>query len=118
MTPATPVRAGFVACVFGVLVAGCADAAPEPVPGAAVRTTTAPTSPPDPLTVCVGQLTYWAEQDLTGAPDPGYDYQHRGLTAAQANALRAIVGEAQALGPDRPPNFVAERVRSACDQID
>jgi hypothetical protein len=94
-----------------LLVAGCAGSAATPAP---TRTTTAP---PDPLTVCVAQLSYWAEVDLSGAPDPGYDYQHRGLTSGQADALRALVAEAADRAPERVAGFVSERVQAACEEL-
>ena len=51
-----------------------------PAPAAAAPTT----APPNPITVCTNQLTYWAGEQLRGAPDVGFDYQHMGLTAAHA----------------------------------
>jgi hypothetical protein len=118
VTSATPRRAAFlIAFALVGVVPGCGQAPqaarPEPPPQPA-----RPSSPaPDPVTVCVNQLTYWAGEDLRGQDGEGYDYQHRGLTAQQADALRAIVAEAQALAPDRATGLVAERVRAACEGI-
>ena len=123
MTPAALHRTGpasarrTAACaglvLLGAVLTGCATqqsrpALPQP-------STTAP--PPDPVTVCVNQLTYWAGEDLRGAPDQGYDYQHRGLSAQQADALRDIVDQARALGDTRPDAFVHDRVQAACASI-
>ena len=114
MTLATRMRTGTAGCALVLLLAGCTGGAPRP----ATASTLPPSSPPpDPLTVCVNQLTHWADQELAGAPDQGYDHQHRGLTSAQADALRDIVGQAQALGSDRPSGFVAERVQVACRAV-
>lgn len=86
------------------LVAGCgAPAAPAAPPG------------PDPVVRCVTQLLYWAPQDLGEAPDQGFDdYQQRGLSTQQNTALRTLVAEAAALGPDRPAGFLERRARELC----
>jgi hypothetical protein len=106
--------AGWVGvALLGAVLAGCA-AGPVPPPPPQFGATS---PPPDPVTVCVNQLTYWAAEDLRGAPDQGYDYQHRGLTAQQADALREIVDQALALGDSRPDTFVPDRVQAACASI-
>jgi hypothetical protein len=111
MAPRAPL---LIAIVLVAALSGCAPA-PEPAAPATPR----PASPqaPDPVTVCVNQLTHWAGEDLRAPDALGYDYQHRGLTAQQADALRAIVGEAQSLGPDRAAEVVPERIRTACTAI-
>lgn len=80
-----------------------------------------PATPPtptraDPVTACTNQLVYWAETDLRGEDDGG-DYQHRGLTSEQNDALRAIVADAQARGTALPPDQVARQARAACERI-
>jgi type IV pilus biogenesis protein CpaD/CtpE len=100
-----------------VLVAGLLTAcgtAPE-VPAVPVAQTT--TAGPDPVTVCVNQLTYWAEEQLRGAPDRGFDYQEMGLTGAQADALRGLVDEARAPGQARASDWLPARARTLCTEI-
>ncbi|NMH78019.1 hypothetical protein [Pseudonocardia xinjiangensis] len=99
--------------LLGAVLAGCAAG---PVPPAPPQFSATP-PPPDPVTVCVNQLTYWAAEDLRGAPDQGYDYQHRGLSSQQADALREIVDDARALGDSRSDAFVPDRVQAACASI-
>ena len=94
--------------VFARLLTGCSSAAaPQPPP---------PTTPPrpDPVTACAQQLTYWAEEELRGAPDQGFDYQERGLTGAQADALADLVAQARTQGDALPPDWVAGQVRERC----
>jgi hypothetical protein len=112
VAPVTPFRAAFL-IVFALVavVSGCSPAPPV------APQVSPPTPPPDPVTVCVNQLTHWAAEDLSGNDREGYDYQHRGLTAQQADALRAIVAEAQALDPDRAAGVVAQRIRAECERI-
>ncbi len=118
----TPAAALIAAC--GSPTGGAPAAAPT------ATATTAPTRPPTlrptprpdparpgPTTVCTNQLTHWAGEDLRGAPDAGFDYQHRGLTGAQADALAVLVDEARARGPDLPPDWVATRARALCTAI-
>ena len=69
------------------------------------------------VAVCTNQLTYWAGEQLRGAPDIGFDYQHMGLTAAQADALRDLVERARAQGPDLPVDWVPTQARAACTEI-
>ncbi|MCO1653698.1 hypothetical protein [Pseudonocardia humida] len=85
---------------------GAGPAAPVPP---AVPTTTAP---PDPVLVCAGQLVYWAEQDLAGVPGEAYDYQHRGLTSEQNDALGVLEDRARAEGWTAAQ--LAEQARAAC----
>jgi hypothetical protein len=97
------------------LLSACSAGAPaDPAPPPATTTTTA-APPPDPVTACVGQLTYWADQDLSGAADPGYDYQHRGLTSEQAEALTVLEERARAEG--WTAEQLAEQARAACVPI-
>ena len=100
-----------VGTLGGVLLAGCAAAAPA----APAPVTTAATPPPDPVTVCTNQLTYWAGEELRGAPDAGFDYQEMGLSHAQFDALGALVTEARAHG--LPPDRVAALARELCTTI-
>ena len=97
-TPAAVVLAGLLA------VAGCG--ATEP---ASAR--------PDPVDACTAQLTYWADEDLRGAPDRGFDYQERGLTGAQADALADLVAQARAQGDAPPPGWIATQARERCTAI-
>jgi hypothetical protein len=96
---------------LALLVLVLAACAPAPAPAAPT------TVPPDPITVCTNQLTYWAGEQLRGARDVGFDYQHMGLTAAQADALRSLVERARAQGPSLPADWVAEQARAACTEI-
>jgi hypothetical protein len=91
--------------------AGCATDAGAPASTPAPTPTRA-----DPVTACTNQLVYWAGAELRGEDDGG-DYQHHGLTSEQYDALRAIVADAQAQGTALPPDYVAQRARSACEQI-
>jgi hypothetical protein len=100
---------GGVAALVGVVLAGCAPAAP---PAAAPPVTT---PAPDPVTVCANQLTYWAGEELRSAPDTGFDYQEMGLTHAQFDALDALVAQARAQG--LPPDRLAARAREVCTAI-
>lgn len=70
----------------------------------------------DPVTACTNQLVYWAGAELRGEDDGG-DYQHHGLTSEQNDALIQIVADAQARGPELPPDQVAGDARSACERI-
>lgn len=94
------------------LLLACATGAPA-VPAA---TTTAPTTtPPDPVLACAAQLTYWAGQDLAGVPGEAYDYQHRGLTSEQNDALAVLEEQARTQGWS--PGQLDERARAACVPI-
>jgi hypothetical protein len=101
-------RAGrmIVAAVL-LLAAGCTAAEPAAAPA----TTALPR--PDPVAACVTQLTYWADAELRGAPDQGYDYQHMGLTADQKDALDAVVEAARRDGP----GVVERLIRDACTRL-
>ena len=100
---------------LALLLAGCGAAA-EPRQ-AAPTTPPATSSRPDPVDACARQLTYWADEDLRGAPDQGFDYQERGLTGAQADALTDLVARARAQGDALPPDWVAAQAREACTDI-
>ena len=104
--------ASAIPLLLALLLAACAPA-PTPVAPAASPTT----ARPDAVTVCTNQLTYWAGEQLRGAPDIGFDYQHMGLTAAQADALRDLVERARAQGPDVPADWVPTQARAACTEI-
>ena len=54
------------------------------------------------------------DEDLRGAPDRGFDYQERGLTGAQADALADLVAQARAQGAALPPDWVATQARERC----
>ena len=98
--------------LLAAATAGCGAAAPA-------STTPAPTPTPtraDPVTACTNQLVYWAGVDLRGEDDGG-DYQHRGLTSEQYEALRTIVADAQARGAARPDDQVERQARVACERI-
>ena len=94
-----------------LLAAACSTDAPT-APG---RTAAPTTPPPDPVTVCTDQITYWAGQDLTGTADGSFDYQHRGLTSEQNDALGALVEQARAASWS--PEQLAEQARTACGAI-
>ena len=91
-------------------VAGCGAAEPASMPPSAAPR-------PDPVAACTAQLTYWADEDLRGGPDPGFDYQERGLTGAQADALADLVAQARAEGSALPPDWVATQARERCTAI-
>jgi FtsP/CotA-like multicopper oxidase with cupredoxin domain len=113
VTLATVRRAAALAvALVGAALPGCAPA-PAPPQGTSPMSRPAP----DPVAVCINQLTQWAAEDLRGPDTQGYDYQHRGLTAEQADALRGIVAEAQGLGQDQAAQVVPERIRAACTAI-
>jgi hypothetical protein len=94
------------------LLLGCATGAPAgPAPTPAPTTT----APPDPVLACAAQLTYWAGQDLAGVPGEAYDYQHRGLTSEQNDALAVLEERARAQGWS--PRQLDEQARAACVPI-
>jgi hypothetical protein len=96
---------------LALLLTGCGSAA---APRA-----DAPTTPPrpDPVDACARQLTYWADEDLRGAPDQGFDYQERGLTGAQADALADLLADARAQGDAVAPDWVAAQARERCADL-
>jgi hypothetical protein len=111
------VRVDACAAVLAGLLAGL-GACGTPAPGTSPPPSSTAASPrPDPVAACTDQLTYWAGEELRGAPDAGFDYQEMGLTGAQFAALNTLVDEARALGPDRPPDWVPTRARALCTQI-
>jgi hypothetical protein len=95
--------------VAPLVLLGCASGAPTPAPPAPT------TTPPDPVQVCTNQLTYWAGEDLRGGADDGYDYQHRGLSSEQNDALAVLVEQARAGA--WTPEQLAERARTACVDV-
>jgi hypothetical protein len=107
-------RTIYAGVVLALLLTGCGTAA-APQPTAPTTRDTPPR--PDPVTACAQQLTYWAEQDLRGAPDQGFDYQERGLTGAQADALADLVAQARTQGDALPPDWVAGQARERCVTI-
>jgi hypothetical protein len=109
MPRATPVATVLAAAA---LLLACSPAAPTAPPTAPV---TPSPPPPDPLTVCTNQLVYWAGQDLAGADGEGYDYQHRGLSSEQNDALTHLVEQARA--GSWSPEQLAEQARTACEPI-
>ena len=85
------------------------------VPALGAACAVPPPAVPDPVPRSVAQLLYWAPQDLGEAPDQGFgDYQQCGLSTRQYTALRALVADAAALGPDRPAEFLARRAEELC----
>lgn len=94
------------------VLAGCAggSAAAPPAPTPQFP----PVPRPDPVEVCTDQLTHWAGEQLRGAPDIGYDYQHMALSAEQALALRELVDEARAGGGALPADQLRARARERC----
>jgi hypothetical protein len=109
MTRARLAAALLATPLLAVLSCGTAAPSPAPPPAPPVPTTSAP---PDPVAVCTTQLTYWAGEDLRGDADGSFDYQHRGLTSEQNDALTALVEQARAQGWS--PQQLAERARAAC----
>jgi hypothetical protein len=103
-----PVLSG-AALLAAILLAGCAAA---PAPAAAPPTQQFP-PPPDPIPACARQVEYWAGEKLRGAVDPGYDYQHMGLTSGQAEAVTRIVEKARAEGAGVVPGLA----REACEKL-
>jgi hypothetical protein len=101
--------------VFGT--AGCGGGSQDATPG----TTPTPTATPskDPLTGCVEQLVYWANENLRRAPDQAFDYQHMGLTAEKYDELRKIQNAARVLQAKGklPPTWVHDRSQEACVRI-
>jgi hypothetical protein len=106
-------RAGLsaLAALAALALAGCAGAPPA--------APAAPSRPPapDPVTVCTNQLTYWAGEQLRGAPDGGFDYQEMGLSHAQFDALAVLVDGARARGPSLSADWVPTRARELCTEI-
>ncbi|HEX5810619.1 MAG TPA: hypothetical protein VFY38_00820 [Pseudonocardia sp.] len=123
--PAAVVLAGLLA------VAGCGATEPASAPPSTAAR-------PDPVAACAAQLTYCnrsghdasapdsvrgsrpapdQDEDLRGAPDQGFDYQERGLTGAQADALADLVARARAQGDALAPDWVATEARERCTAI-
>jgi hypothetical protein len=101
-----------VALAGVALTAACGGGAAAP--GAGPPPSSAPA---DPVDVCTNQIDYWAGVDLAGdAADPGFDYQHRALSARVDTALRAIVEQARAEG-GASPEVIRERARAACAEL-
>jgi hypothetical protein len=98
---------GLVAAAAGCAGGGTPPPAPAPTPTPARA---------DPVTACTNQLVYWAGVDLRGEDDGG-DYQHRGLTSEQNDALRAIVADAGRQGSAPPADQVERQARAACERI-
>ena len=67
-----------------------------------------------PRTPCGAAAPRGSGEDLRGAPDRGFDYQERGLTGAQADALADLVAQARAQGAALPPDWVATQARERC----
>lgn len=97
--------------IVSLLLSGCGSGPAPATAQAQPATTTTP--PPDPVTVCTNQLVYWAGEQLRGAPDKGWDYQHMGLTGEENNALDAVVAKARAEGE----GVVAGLARQACADL-
>ncbi len=103
--------------LVGLLAAtavGGAGGGGTPAPAPAPTPTPTPTRA-DPVTACTNQLVYWAGVDLRGEDDGG-DYQHRGLTSEQNDALQVIVADAAARGA-AAPDQVERQSRAACERI-
>jgi hypothetical protein len=125
----TPAAVVLTALLTGLLaVGGCGAAEPASAPPS-------PAPRPDPVAACTAQLTYCNrsghdasapdsvrgsrpapdhDEDLRGAPDRGFDYQERGLTGAQADALADLVAQARAQGAALPPDWVVTQARERC----
>jgi hypothetical protein len=96
------------------LLLACTTGSPAD-PSPAPETTAPTTTPPDPVQACAALLTYWAGQDLAGVPGEAYDYQHRGLTSEQNDALTGLEEQARAQGWS--PAQLDEQARAACVPI-
>jgi hypothetical protein len=101
--------------VAPLVLLGCATGAPVAAPPPSPTSTAPTTPPPDPVQVCVNQLTYWAGEDLRGDADGSFDYQHRGLSSEQNDALAVLVEQARAQA--WTPEQLAERARAACVEV-
>lgn len=104
------------ATLVGLVVFGTAGCGGGPQ-GATASPTATPSK--DPLTGCVEQLVYWANENLRRAPDEAYDYQHMGLTADQYDELRKLQKAARVLQAKGklPPTWVHDRSQEACVRI-
>ena len=110
-------RAGVLAASALLLVACSAGPAPSTTTAPTTAPATAPTTsaPPDPVAVCTNQLTYWAGEDLRGEDGAGFDYQHRGLSSEQNDALIALVERARAGAWS--PQQLTTAARTACEAV-
>ncbi|HZG92828.1 MAG TPA: hypothetical protein VEZ42_21665 [Pseudonocardia sp.] len=106
-------RAGVLAASALLLVACSAGPAPSTTPAPTTAPTTA--APPEPVAVCTNQLTYWAGEDLRGEDGAGFDYQHRGLSSEQNDALIALVEQARAGAWS--PQQLTTAARTACEAV-
>lgn len=112
-------RSGITAVLAIAVLAGSAacgggdsKAAPQQTPTPTVKPTK------DPVTSCVEQLVYWANEGLRGSPEAG-DYQHMGLTSDKYDALRKILKDAKAVlaKGKLPPTWLEDQTRPACVKI-
>lgn len=110
-----------VLALTGVAAAACSDSNAAGAHTIQATHDAASSSSPseDPLTSCIGQLVYWAGENLRRAPDQGYDYQHMGLTAEKYDELRKIQTTARALKAKGklPTTFLQDQSRAACLRI-
>jgi hypothetical protein len=67
----------------------------------------------DPVTVCVNQLVYWAQDILGNARDWGLDYQEMGLDGDTYEAVKALVEDARKHQP-LPPDWLSQQAKASC----
>ena len=70
-----------------------------------------------PMEQCTDQLAYWAEKMIADFDNPGWDYQHMGLTATKYDVLREIVKGAREAGDALAPTWVEDQIVAACTRI-
>jgi hypothetical protein len=108
------------ALLVGLVASGTAGCGGSDSHAAALPSPT-PTATPskDPLTGCVEQLVYWANENLRRAPDQAYDYQHMGLTADKYDELRKIQKAARVLQAKGklPPTWLHDQSQAACVRV-
>jgi len=78
--------------LVGLVLAGCGGGAAQ---GRDEAAATPSKTPKTRVQSCVESVDYWATEILKAFRDPGYDYQHMGLSDAQYQMVREIVAMAK-----------------------